>query len=42
VTREDEAYERLKQEIGWHCTWSDVAFICCMIALVWFTIAVAA
>jgi nitrogen fixation protein FixH len=36
---DDEEYERLKQEIGWHMTGYDVAFFGVLIAVLWLLVA---
>lgn len=36
---EDEKYEALKREIGWHMTGHDVVFFCALAALCWIVVA---
>lgn len=35
---EDEEYERLKRDIGWHMTGCDVAFVFVLSAVIWLVV----
>lgn len=36
---DDERYEQIKQQIGWHMTGADVAFSMLLVAFVWLLVA---
>jgi hypothetical protein len=39
MVTEDEKYEQLKRDIGWHMTGHDVAFFAVLVAAIWLLVA---